>query len=77
MRAMTMKADIELEAGDRTFATGLLPELIAALRQTRPGDLLAVVSAQPAIGGDLEAWCRFTRNTLWRTRPIPASNCGA
>ena len=68
MRAMTMKADIELEAGDRTVATGLLPELIAALRQTRPGDLLAVVSAQPAIGGDLEAWCRFTRNTLIESR---------
>jgi pyruvate-formate lyase-activating enzyme len=63
MRAMTMKADIELDAGDRTFATGLLPELIAVLRRSRPGDLVAVDSARP-IGGDLEAWCRFTRNTL-------------
>jgi hypothetical protein len=61
---MSMKADIALDAREKTFASGLLPELIAAPRHARPGDLLAVVSARPAIGGDLEAWCRFTRNTL-------------
>jgi pyruvate-formate lyase-activating enzyme/TusA-related sulfurtransferase len=61
---MQMKANIELDASRKTFATGLLPELIAALRRSRPGDLLAVISGQPSIGVDLEAWCRFTRNTL-------------
>src|SRR5258708_11896641 len=61
---MQMKSNIELDAGRETFATGLLPQLIAALRRSRPGDLLAVISSQPSIGADLEAWCRFTRNTL-------------
>jgi pyruvate-formate lyase-activating enzyme/TusA-related sulfurtransferase len=61
---MQVKSNIELDAGRETFATGLLPHLIAALRRSRPGDLLAVISSQPSIGADLEAWCRFTRNTL-------------
>jgi uncharacterized radical SAM superfamily Fe-S cluster-containing enzyme/TusA-related sulfurtransferase len=58
------KVDFELDAGAKTFSSGLLPELIAALRRSRPGDLLAVISADPAVGDGLEAWCRFTRNTL-------------
>jgi pyruvate-formate lyase-activating enzyme/TusA-related sulfurtransferase len=61
---MLTKANIELDAGDKSFGTGLLPELIAALRQCRPGDLLAVVSSNTGLGSELEAWCRFTRNTL-------------
>ena len=40
---MATKAHIELEAGDKSFATGLLPELIDALRRCGPGDLLAVI----------------------------------
>ena len=59
-----MKANIELDAGGKTFAAGLLPELIAALRRSRPGDLLALISDEASIGADLESWCRFTRNTL-------------
>jgi pyruvate-formate lyase-activating enzyme/TusA-related sulfurtransferase len=58
------KVDFELNAGAKTFSSGLLPELIAALRRSRPGDLLAVISADPALGDGVEAWCRFTRNTL-------------
>jgi len=61
---MAMKASIEIDAGTRTFSSGLLPELIAALRRCRPGDLLAVVGHAADIGTDLEAWCRFTRNSL-------------
>jgi organic radical activating enzyme/TusA-related sulfurtransferase len=61
---MRTKANIELDAGAKSFATGLLPELIAALRRCRPGDLLAVVSNEADLGADLEVWCRFTRNTL-------------
>lgn len=61
---MRSKADIEVDAGGKSFANGLLPELIAALRQCRPGDLLAVVSSEGDLGADLEVWCRFTRNTL-------------
>src|SRR5258708_21735779 len=61
---MQMKSNIELDAGRETFATGLLPQLIAALRRSRPGDLLAVISRQPSSGADREAWCRFPRNAL-------------
>jgi pyruvate-formate lyase-activating enzyme/TusA-related sulfurtransferase len=61
---MPTKANIELDAGVKSFATGLLPELIAALRRCHPGDLLAVVSSEGDLGADLEIWCRFTHNTL-------------
>jgi pyruvate-formate lyase-activating enzyme len=61
---MRTKASVELDAGTKTFASGLLPELIAALRRSRPGDLLAVISGQASVGAELEAWCHFTRNTL-------------
>ena len=61
---MRINANIELDAGSKTFASGFLPELIAALRRSRKGDLVAVTSADPAIGPELEAWCRFTRNSL-------------
>jgi pyruvate-formate lyase-activating enzyme len=74
-------ANIELDIGAKSFATGLLPELIAALRRCRPGDLLAVVGGEASLGGDLEAWCRFTRNTLVDTgvegnRPRWVIRCG-
>jgi len=59
-----MKAKIDLDVGRKTFASGLLPELIAALRRTQPGDLIAVVGAEKSIATDLEAWCRFTGNAL-------------
>jgi pyruvate-formate lyase-activating enzyme/TusA-related sulfurtransferase len=61
---MPMKADFEVYAGAKTFASGLLPELIAALRRARPGDLIAVLSSEASVGADLEAWCRFTHNSL-------------
>src|SRR6516225_7826289 len=61
---MSLRAHIELDAGTKTFATGLLIELIAALRVVRPGDLMAVTSSNRILGAELEAWCRFTRNSL-------------
>src|ERR1700737_1674694 len=65
---MPMKANFELDAGPKTFASGLLPELIAALRHARAGDLIAIVSGEASVGVDLEAWCRFTHNSLVDTR---------
>ena len=59
-----MKADIDLDIGRKTFAAGLLPELIAMLHRSRPGDLVAVVGDEETIGPELEAWCRFTGNPL-------------
>jgi pyruvate-formate lyase-activating enzyme/TusA-related sulfurtransferase len=61
---MAIRADIEVDAGAKTFGSGLLVELIAALRRTRPGDLVAVVGSEHGVGPELEAWCRFTRNSL-------------
>lgn len=61
---MRSKANIELDAGRRTFATGLLVDLIAALRRSRPGDLLVITSDEAGVAADLDAWCRFTGNTL-------------
>ena len=62
--SMRTNANLELDAGTKTFASGLLPDLIAALRRSRKGDLVAVISGDPRIGAELEAWCRFTRNSL-------------
>ena len=59
-----MKADIDLDIRRKTFASGLLPELIAVLRRSRPGELVAVVGDQESIGPELETWCRFTANPL-------------
>src|SRR5205085_6628012 len=64
MQRTPMKATIELDVGRKTFASGLLPELIAALRRSRPGDLVAIVGAEESIGTELETWCRFTGNAL-------------
>jgi pyruvate-formate lyase-activating enzyme/TusA-related sulfurtransferase len=61
---MPRTANFELDAGTKSFASGLLPELIRALRSSRPGDLLAVIGDTARIGADLEVWCRFTRNSL-------------
>src|SRR5256884_5796625 len=63
-RSIPMKANIDLDVGSKTFASGLLPELIAALRRSHPGDLIAVVGAEKNIGTELETWCRFTGNAL-------------
>ena len=67
IKCIPMKADVELEIGQKTFASGLLPELIAVLRRSRPGDLVAVAGHEESIGPELETWCRFTGNPLLET----------
>lgn len=59
-----MRADIDLDVKQKTFASGLLPELIAVLQRSRPGDLVGIVADETSIGPELETWCRFTGNTL-------------
>ena len=59
-----MRTDVHLDIGDKTFASGLLPELIAVLRRCRPGDLVAVVGDDGSIRPEFETWCRFTGNSL-------------
>src|SRR6476620_10428679 len=58
---------IEIEAGTKTFASGLLPELIVAVRRSRPGNLFTIIGSDSRLGEDLATWCRFTRNTLVET----------
>jgi hypothetical protein len=62
-----VKAAIDLDVGRKTFASGLLMELIAALHRSRPGDLIAVVGDEESIGPELETWSRFTGNPLLET----------
>jgi pyruvate-formate lyase-activating enzyme len=62
-----MRADIDLDIGGKTFATGLLPELIAVLRRSQPGDLVALIGDEESLGPELESWCRFTGNSLVET----------
>jgi len=59
-----MRADIDLDVKQKTFASGLLPELIAAVQRSQPGDLIGVAADEESIGPELETWCRFTGNTL-------------
>jgi pyruvate-formate lyase-activating enzyme/TusA-related sulfurtransferase len=61
---MAMRANIEIDAGTKTFASGFASELVDALRRSRPGDLLAVLGSDASLAAGLEAWCRFTRNSL-------------
>src|ERR1700751_3676789 len=77
-----MRADVDLDIGRKTFASGLLPELIAVLRRSQPGDLVAVVGDEESVGLELETWCRFTGNplveaTAERGRPRWVFRCGA
>jgi len=37
-----MEADIDLDSRRLTFASGLLPKLIAVERRNRPGDLVQI-----------------------------------
>ena len=62
-----MTTDIELDIGRKTFASGILPELIAVLRRSRPGRLIAIIGDDPTIGSDFETWCRLTGNALLET----------
>ena len=62
-----MRADVNLDIGRKTFASGLLPELITVLRRSHPGDLVAVVGGGEGVGLELETWCRFTGNPLLET----------
>jgi hypothetical protein len=64
MAPNSMKADIDLDIRRQTFASGLLPELIAVLGRSRPGDLVAVIGDEESVGPELETWCRFTGNPM-------------
>jgi pyruvate-formate lyase-activating enzyme len=81
-RAMRWEATIELDVRGRTFASGVLADLIAALRSSRSGDLVAITGDESAIAAELQTWCRFTGNSLIGSTSEPSGTrwvirCGA
>jgi pyruvate-formate lyase-activating enzyme/TusA-related sulfurtransferase len=65
MAAPRLSAQVEIDAGARIFADGLLLDLVAALQRTASGELVALVSSEStAIERDLEAWSRFTGHAI-------------
>ncbi|HXT47371.1 MAG TPA: radical SAM protein [Gemmatimonadaceae bacterium] len=60
-----LPANVEVDAGERTFESGLLLELLSALRRTTAGDLIALTSRHAAvIDSDLDAWSRLTGHAV-------------
>ncbi len=58
-------ARVEVNADDRTFRSGLLLDLIAALGRTTPGDLIALTGHDAgALDSDLDAWSRLTGHAI-------------
>lgn len=88
MSQPVIPAHVEVDAGDRTFESGLLLELLSALKRTPHGELIAVTSRHAsAIDSDLHAWSRLTGNavvartrdhdvTRWVIRHGPAAGDG-
>lgn len=65
MAHTALVARVEVNAGDRTFASGLLLELLSALRATTAGDLIAITGRDAAaLETDLDAWSRFTGHAI-------------
>jgi pyruvate-formate lyase-activating enzyme len=62
---LKVEPDLELDAGDRTFASGLLLDLVSALQRAADGDLFALTSRNPAaIETDLQSWSRLTGHAI-------------
>jgi pyruvate-formate lyase-activating enzyme len=60
-----LPARVEIDAGGRTFASGLLLDLLGTLRATLPGELLALTTDAPAdVEADLDAWSRLTGHSI-------------
>jgi sulfatase maturation enzyme AslB (radical SAM superfamily) len=55
---------LEIEAGDRTFASGLLLDLVSAIRRVSPGDLFGITAADGSIDADLNAWSQLTGHAI-------------
>jgi pyruvate-formate lyase-activating enzyme len=59
-----LPARIEIGPTDKTFASGLLLELVGALRRSTPGDLIALTTPVDSIVEDLDVWSRLTGNGI-------------
>lgn len=68
-----LPAATEIDAGTRTFASGLALELVDALRRSRRGDLIGVIGAEALIGADLERWAHLTGHSIVGSTPEGAA----
>jgi TusA-related sulfurtransferase len=59
-----LPARIELGTTTKTFASGLLLDLVAALRETDAGDLIALTAGRTGVASDLETWSRLTGHAI-------------
>ena len=65
MANTVLTARVELDVADRTFRSGLLLDLLSALRRTAPGDLIALTGRDAAaVDSDLDAWSRLTGHSI-------------
>lgn len=65
MTPALLPAHVEFDAGDRTFESGLLLDLLSALKRTTVGDLIALTGRDAsAIDSDLDAWSRLTGHSI-------------
>ena len=65
MANTVLTARVELDVADRTFRSGLLLELLSALRRTAPGDLIALTGRNAAaVDADLDAWSSLTGHSI-------------
>ena len=64
----SLRNTLELHPEARSFATGLLNELVTSLREVDDGGLLALHGPAELLP-DLERWARFTGNTLVEVTP--------
>lgn len=67
--APRLPAAIEIDAGSRTFASGLALDLADALRRSRRGDLIAVIGVDALVGADLERWAQLTGHAIVGATP--------
>jgi len=55
----------DVDGDRRTFASGLLLDLVSAVRATAPGNLFSLSSTRPSdIEADLDAWSRLTGHAI-------------
>jgi len=64
----SLRHAVEVRAGTKDFSTGLLNDLLAALRSVADGELVAL-HGPAALGSDLDRWARFTGNAIVEVTP--------
>jgi sulfatase maturation enzyme AslB (radical SAM superfamily) len=61
---MRLNAHVEMPPTNKDFASGLLLEVVEAMRQCPPGGLLALTLRVSSTVHELELWARFTGNAV-------------